>query len=155
MKTFMSLVLLAWSAAAAQASVSCKINGNEIRVAEAMAHHDYSASGKKGASGHVSLFRLLTLDDSDGPTSSIELKTVDVSKPGDYRLSSEPGWTSRIRDRDDDQYVTSGRFRFTRFEPGQPGGRAVGTVEFTTGRASGSCSFDVLIQGINRDRFSS
>ena len=52
----------------------------------------------------------------------------------------------------DDQRVTSGRFRFTRFEMKDSQGRAVDTAEFRAGKSSGACSFDVEVKGVNRDR---
>lgn len=94
----------------------------------------------------------MTLDTSDGPTSNVELKTVDVQSAGDYRLSMEPGWRSNIRARDDDQAVTSGQFRFTRFDVKGEAGRAAGSVEFKTDKTSGTCTFDIALKVFNRDR---
>ncbi len=151
MKTLIALTLLVL-AAGAHAGVSCKIGGADIRVSESLADFNYSPSGKPGATGKVSRFRLMTLDGGDGPTSSVELKTVDITTPGDYTLSTESLWRSVIRVQGKQQKVTGGKFKFTRFEMHDSAGRAAGTVEFTTEQASGSCSFDVEVQGINRDR---
>ena len=77
------------SAAANLDSVRCKIDGKDITVSDSLANFSYSPSGLKGGSGHVSMFRLSTSDAGEGQTSSIELKTVDVTAPGDYTLSTE------------------------------------------------------------------
>ena len=151
MKTFITLALLGLTASA-QAGVSCKIGGADIRVSDSLADFNYSPSGKPGATGKVSRFRLMTLDGGDAPTSSIELKTVDVTAPGDYTLAMESLWRSVIRVQGKQQRVTGGKFSFTRFEMHDATGRAVGKVEFTTDQTSGSCSFDVEVKGINRDR---
>lgn len=103
-------------AAADSNSMRCKIDAKDIPVSDSRADFNYSPGGVKGGSGHVSLFRLLTLDASDGQTSSVELKTVDVTAPGDYPLSTESLWRSSIRVQGVDQRVSSGCFRFTRFE---------------------------------------
>ena len=150
-KPFLALALLAL-AASAQAGVSCKIAGADIRVSDSLADFNYSPSGKPGATGKLSRFRLMTLDGGDAPTSSVELKTVDITTPGDYTLSMESLWRSVVRVQGKSQRVTSGKFHFTRFEMKDSLGRAAGTVEFTTDQVSGSCNFDVEVKGINRDR---
>ncbi len=81
-------------AAVSPNSMRCKIVAKDITVSDSRADFNYSPSGVKGGSGHVSLFRLLTLDASDGETSSVELKTVDATAPGDYTLSIESLWRS-------------------------------------------------------------
>lgn len=139
-------------AAANPDSVRCKIDAKDITISDSRADFNHSPSGVKGGSGHVSLFRLLTLNASEGETSSVELKTVDVTAPGDYPLSTESLWRSSIRVQGIDQRVISGRFHFTRFEMKDSRGRAVGTVEFSAGNSSGACTFDVEVRGQNRDR---
>ncbi|MBW8844235.1 MAG: hypothetical protein JF607_04590 [Burkholderiales bacterium] len=151
MKIPFALVLLAL-ATGAQAGVSCKIGGADIRVSDSLADFNYSPSGKPGHTGKVSRFRLMTLDGGEGPTSSVELKAVDITTPGDYAVSNESLWRSVIRVQGKQQKVTGGKFKFTRFEMHDSAGRAAGTVEFTTDQTSGSCSFDVEVKGINRDR---
>ena len=150
----LSLLLLTTSlCGASSAEVNCKIGGREIRVAEAISDFNYSAKGVRGASsGKVSHFRLITIDDGDGPTSGIELKTVDVTALGEYALSTESLWRSNFRLNDKDQNVTTGRFNFTRFEMQGSRGRAAGTVEFASALNSGSCSFNVEVMVLNRDR---
>lgn len=151
MKTLLALILLGL-AASAQAGVSCKIGGADIRVSDSLADFNYSPSGKPGNTGKLSRFRLMTLDGGEAPTSSIELKAVDITAPGDYTLAMESLWRSVIRVQGKQQRVTGGKFHFTRFEMHDAVGRAAGTVEFTTDQTSGSCSFDVEVKGINRDR---
>lgn len=151
MKTFVALTLLAL-AASAQAGVSCKFGGAAINVSDSLADLSHSPAGKRDANGKLSLFRLLTLDDSDGDTNSIELKTVDVTKPGDYPLSLEPGWRSLVDVRGKREKVSGGRFHITQFEVRDMVAHAVGTVEFTAETTRGACSFDVPVQAINRDR---
>lgn len=150
-KLLLTLALLGL-AASAQAGVSCKIAGADIRVSDSMADFNYSPSGKAGATGKLSRFRLMTLDGGDAPTSSVELKAVDITAPGDYALAMESLWRSVIRVQGKSQRVTGGKFHFTRFEMKGSVGRAAGTAEFTTDAASGSCSFDVEVKGIDRDR---
>lgn len=87
----------------------------------------------------------------DSPVAS-SWKTVDVTAPGDYPLSTESLWRSSIRVQGVDQRVSSGRFRFTRFEIKDSRGRAVGAVEFSAANSSGACTFDVEVKGQNRDR---
>jgi len=140
MKNFVALTLLAL-AASAQAGVSCKF-----------ADLSHSPAGKRDANGKLSLFRLLTLDESDGDTNSIELKTVDVTRPGDYSLSIEPGWRSLVNVRGKREKVIGGKFHITQFEVKDTVAHAVGTVEFTSETTRGACSFDVPVQAINRDR---
>ncbi|MBI3349576.1 MAG: hypothetical protein HY020_20500 [Burkholderiales bacterium] len=151
MKTCVALTLIGLSICA-QASISCKIGGVDIRVSDNLADFNYSPSGKPGSTGKLSRFRLMTLDGGEAPTSSIELKTVDITTPGDYALSTESLWRSVIRVQGKQQKVTGGKFHFTRFEMHDATGRAAGTVEFTTEQISGSCVFDVEVKGINRDR---
>lgn len=81
-------------AAASPNWMRCNIVARDITVSDSRADFHYLPSGVKGGSGHVSLFRLLTLDASDGETSSVELKTVDVTAPGEYTLSIESLWGS-------------------------------------------------------------
>lgn len=150
-KPLLTLALLGL-AASAQAGVSCKIAGADIRVSDSMADFNYSPSGKAGATGKLSRFRLMTLDGGGAPTSSVELKAVDITTPGDYALSMESLWRSVIRVQGKSQRVTAGKFHFTRFEMKDSVGRAAGTVEFTTDSTSGSCAFDVEVKGIDRDR---
>ena len=150
-KSLLAFALLAL-AASAQAGTSCKIASADIRVSDSYSDFNYSPSGKAGATGKLSRFRLMTLDGGEAPTSNVELKTVDITGPGDYTLSMESLWRSVIRVQGKSQRVTAGKFHFTRFEMKDTVGRAAGTVEFTTDQASGSCTFDVEIKGINRDR---
>lgn len=150
-KPLLTLALLAL-AAGAQAGVSCKIGGADIRVSDSLADFNYSASGKVAATGKLSRFRLMTLDMGEGPTSGVELKAVDITTAGDYELAMESLWRSVIRVQGKSQRVTAGKFHFTRFEMKDTTGRAAGTVEFTTDKTSGSCTFDVEVKGINRDR---
>lgn len=145
-------LLLAGATASAHAGVSCKIGGTSIDAAGSLADFNYSPSGKAGRTGRVSLFRLMTRDNGDGPSSGVDLKAVDITRAGDYPVVDEAGWRSSIRVKGKRQRITSGQFRFTQFEMRDTTGRAVGTVEFTTEQTSGSCSFDVEVQGINRDR---
>lgn len=152
MKHLLPALLLAGVAAGAQAGVSCKIGGADIKVTDSLADFNYSPSGKPGNTGKLSRFRLITLDSSGGPTSSVELKAVDITTAGDYAVANEPLWRSVIRVSGKQQRTTGGQFHFTRFEMHDAVGRAAGTVEFTTDKTSGSCTFDVEIKGINRDR---
>lgn len=148
---WLPLVLLGLGAVA-QAEVRCHIGGREIPVANAMADFNDASSGERASTGKLSRFRLLTLDLSAGPNSSVELKTVDVTAPGEYALSTEALWRSVVRVANERQKVTAGRFRFTHFEIVEGRGRAVGTVEFNTEATKGSCSFDLEFKGVNRDR---
>jgi hypothetical protein len=153
MKAFTTLTFLLL-AANAHAGVTCKIGGAPIVVSDSLADASYSPSGKRDTSnGRLSLFRLMTMDmsEGDGDTSSVELKTADVTKPGDYPLSLEPGWRSNSDVKGAKQRVTGGKFHFTKFELSGNTGRAVGTVDFTTEKTSGACTFDVTVQAINRD----
>lgn len=134
------------------AGVQCQISGQDIRVSNTLAHFDYSASGAKGLSGHMSLFRLLTIDDSDGPSSGVQLKAVDITVPGEYPVATESGWRSTVNDQGKDQAVTQGRFKFSHFAMQGSRGRAAGTVTFSTDKTSGTCSFDVPLTGMDRDR---
>jgi hypothetical protein len=152
MKTFVALTLLATAAASAQAGVNCKFNGRDIVVSDSLADLQYSASGKRDRNGNLSMLRLLTLDDSEGDTHSVELKTVDVTKPGDYPLSLAPGWRSNVDANGEHERVTGGVFHIRRFEISGAEGRAAGTVEFTTAKTQGVCSFDVPLQAMERDR---
>jgi hypothetical protein len=138
--------------AAGPGTVRCKIGGKDLAFAGVVADHNYSASGVKGATGQVSRFRLIGFDDPADDGSGIELKTVDVTVAGDYALSTESLWRSTFRAQGKEQRVSSGRFRFTRFEMKESRGRAQGTVEFSAGASGGSCSFDVEVKGVNRDR---
>lgn len=152
MKKTLLAFLLVGLAAVAQADVSCRIGGADIRVSGSFSDFNYSPSGKPGATGKLSRFRLMTLDGGEAPTSSVELKAVDVTTPGDYTLAMESLWRSVIRVQGKQQRVTAGKFHFTRFDMKDSVGRAAGSVEFTTEQTSGSCSFDVEVKGINRDR---
>jgi hypothetical protein len=151
MKTFIALILLGL-VAAAHAGIDCEIGGTRLKLVDGEASFNYSPSGKPGASGEVSLFRLLGLGPEGGPLGSFDMKTVNVSKPGDHALSMKPTWRSALHFDGKRQRVTGGKFSFTRFEIREHVGRAAGRVEFTTDKTSGSCSFDVEIHGINRDR---
>jgi hypothetical protein len=151
MKTLFALTLLA-AAASAQAGVNCKFGGAAINVSESLADLSHSPSGKRDLNGKLSLFRLVTLDESEGDTNSIELKTADVTKPGDYVLSLEPGWRSSVDVRGKREKVSGGKFHFTHFEVRDSVGRAAGTVEFTSETTRGVCTFDVPVQAMNRDR---
>ena len=150
-QTLISLALLSL-ATAASAGVSCKIGDADIRVSDSLADFNSSPSGKPGHTGRVSRFRLMTLDGGGAPTSSVELKAVDITTPGDYALANESLWRSVIRVQGKQQRVTGGQFHFTHFEMHDSTGRAAGTVEFTTAQTRGSCRFDVEVKGINRDR---
>lgn len=150
-KSLLALALLA-VATGAQADVACKIGNADIRVSGSFSDFNYSPSGKPGHTGRVSRFRLMTLDGGDSPTSSVELKAVDITTPGDYAVANESLWRSVIRVQGKSQRVTGGTFHFTRFEMHDSSGRAAGTVEFTTDQTRGSCTFDVEVKGINRDR---
>ena len=138
--------------ASSHAVVKCKINGQDIAVSDAMAKFDYSGSGILGRSGRISLFRLLTLDEGNGALSNIDLKAVNITAPGDYDVSTASDWRSVINDRGSSQKVTRGVFHFSRFAMQGFSGSAVGTVEFTTDRSSGSCAFNVEMTGMDRDR---
>lgn len=153
MKTLLLPLLAAVLAAPAQATVSCQVGGADIPMSASMADFNYSASGKAGAgTGRVSLFRLMAGNDGEDQRLSIELKTVDVSKPGEYPVVDESGWRSVIRVQGKKQRVTGGKFNFSRFDMKGNSGRAAGTVEFTTEQTRGRCSFDVEVKGIERDR---
>lgn len=138
--------------ASSHAEVKCKINGQEIAVSKTMAKFDYSSSGKIGRSGRVSLFRLLTLGDDNGPFSNIDLKAVNITVPGDYDVSTASDWRSVINEKGSSQKVTRGVFHFSQFAMQGFSGRAVGTVEFIADSSSGSCTFNVEITGMDRDR---
>jgi hypothetical protein len=145
------VVTLLSLASAAQAGVSCKFGSETIAAADVQTMFQYSASGQRGKTGKVSYFRLMTHDDAPGASSGIQVKTVDVMKPGDYAMTTEAGWTSVIRLHGKEQRVTAGKFSFTRFEVSGSRGHAAGTLEFTTAQTRGSCSFDVDVQALNRD----
>ena len=151
-KTSLLAFALAGLATTAQADVSCKIGGADIRVSGSFSDFNYSPSGKPGNTGRLSRFRLMTLDGGEGATSSVELKAVDITTPGDYPVANESLWRSVIRVQGKKQHVTGGQFHFTHFEMHDTTGRAAGTVEFKTEQTSGSCRFDVEVKGINRDR---
>ena len=151
MRIFIATTLLAL-AASAQAGVSCKFGGAAINVSDSLADLSHSPAGRRDANGKLSLFRLLTLDESEGDTNSIELKTADVTKPGDYALSLEPGWRSLVNVRGQREKLSGGKFHITQFEVRDTVAHAVGTVEFTSETTRGICSFDVQVQAINRDR---
>jgi hypothetical protein len=144
--------IAATSVAAEPGSVRCKLGGKDMVATIFLADFNYSAKGIKGATGKVSLFRLIANDDGPGETSGIDLKTVDVTTLGDYELSTESLWRSTVRVQGDDQRVTSGRFHLTRLEMKDSRGRAAGTVQFNTSKTNGVCSFDVEVKGINRGR---
>lgn len=150
MRAFAPVFLLILSAAA-QAEVRCEFNGRAIPVAESTVVFHYSASGTRGPSGKVSHFRLSTLDGSDGPTSSVELKAVDITTPGEYALTTESGWRSTLLVNGKKQKVLSGRFVFATFTAARAHGRAAGTVEFDTGATRGSCRFDVEFSPLETD----
>lgn len=63
--------------------------------------HPKGVKGVKGETGKVPLFRLMASDDGEDETSGIELKAVDVTTPGDYELSTESLWRSKVRVRGD------------------------------------------------------
>lgn len=151
MKTFIALTLLSL-AATAHAGIDCEIGGQRIKLRDGIADFNYSASGTPGVTGKVSLFRLLGLGPEGGPLGSLELKTVDVTTPGDYALSTAATWRSAFHFNGKRQRVSSGKFSFSRFEISDHLGRAAGRVEFSADAASGVCTFDVEIKGINRDR---
>ncbi|MCE4556453.1 hypothetical protein [Pelomonas cellulosilytica] len=137
-------------AATARADVNCKFGDVAFASADVQTLFQYSASGERGKSGKVSFFRLMAHDGST-PSSSIELKTVDVMKPGDFDLAKEAGWTSVIRLHGKMQRVTGGKFSFTRFEVSGSRGHAAGTLVFKTASTEGSCAFDVDVQAVDRD----
>lgn len=145
-------LLLAGLATSVHAGIDCDIGGSRITLLDGVADFNYSPSGKPGATGKVSLFRLMGLGPDDSPLGTLELKAVDVTTPGDYALSQASGWRSAIHFDKKRQRVTGGKFSFSRFEMRDHTGRAAGRVEFTTDKTSGSCSFDVEVKGINRDR---
>jgi hypothetical protein len=145
-------LLLAGLAAGAHAGIDCTIGGERITLHDGMADFNYSPSGKPGVTGKVSLFRLMGLGEDSSPLGTLELKAVDVTGAGDYALSLASGWRSAIHFERKRQRVTGGKFTFTRFEMRDHTGRAAGRVEFTTDKTRGSCSFDVEVKGINRDR---
>lgn len=142
---FFSLLALA---ASAQAAVDCKFNGRPVVVTEAFSDYHYSGAGKRDANGNLSMFRLLTLDESDGGPNSVELKTTDVTRPGTYALSMAAGWQSLVDVQGETQRVTGGSFTLTRFQMQGSTGRAAGSVSFTTAKVSGSCSFDIEVVGV-------
>lgn len=137
---------------ASQAGVSCTIDGRAIPVSESIVNFHYSASGTRGPSGKVSHFRLMTLDGGDGPESDVELKTVDVTTPGDYELSTGSGWRSVFTVAHKRQKVTGGRFHFKAFEVHRERGHAAGTVEFHADKIRGECRFDVVFEATETDR---
>jgi hypothetical protein len=148
-KPLIALSLLAL-AAVARADVKCAFGDAAIATADAQTMFQYSASGAPGKSGKISFFRLIAHDGAS-PSSSIELKVVDVMAPGDFAMTMEPGWTSVIRLHGKQQRVTAGKFSFSRFEVSGSRGRAVGTLEFKTAQTQGHCSFDVELQAVDRD----
>jgi hypothetical protein len=153
MKPILIPLLAATLAVGARADVSCQVGGADLPMAGSLADFNYSASGKAGgSSGRVSLFRLMAGNEGEDRRLSIELKTVDVSKPGEYPVVDESGWRSVIRVQGKKQRVTGGKFQFSRFEMRGHTGRAAGSVEFTTEQTRGRCTFDVEVKGIERDR---
>lgn len=152
MKKPLIALLLAGLAAGAHAGIDCDIGGTRIQLLDGIADFNYSPSGRPGATGKLSRFRLMGLGPESSPLGTLELKTVDVTTPGDYPLSLDSGWRSAIHFQGKRQRVTGGKFSFTRFEMRDHTGRAAGRVEFATDKTSGSCSFDVEVKGINRDR---
>jgi hypothetical protein len=138
-RSFLALTLLASTAASALAGVNCKFNGCDIIVCDSLADLQYSASGKRERerNDNLSMLRLLTLQASKGDTQSVELKTVDVTQPGDYPLSWAPGWRSNVDAHGEHGHVTGGVFHIRRFEVNGTEGRAAVTVEFATAKIQG------------------
>lgn len=148
-KPLLALPLLAL-AAAAQAGVNCKFDDVTIATDDTSTMFQYSASGQPGRTGKISFFRLMA-NDGGNPSSSIELKTVDVMKPGEFAMTKDAGWVSVIRLHGKTQRVTAGKFSFKRFDVAGSGGRAAGTLEFTTAKTEGRCDFDVEFSAVDRD----
>lgn len=143
-----SLALLLLSGAA-QAEVACDFGGGEQIAPAYEASFMYSSSGERGReTGKVSHFRLMTL----GMSRDLELKTFDITTPGDYRLSTETLWRSVISEKGKRLKVSSGKFYFSHFEMHGFHGRASGTIEFLAEGVSGKCRFAVEIKGSDRDR---
>ena len=147
MRTALVLSLLTL-AASAQAAVDCRFNGSPVVVSDVFSDFHFSSLGERDVNGNLSMFRLLTMDESDAGN-SVELKTTDVTKPGVYALSMAPGWHSLVDVQGEKQRVTGGKFTITRFEMRGTAGRAAGSVPFTTAKVSGACSFEVDVVGID------
>ncbi|KQW51461.1 MULTISPECIES: hypothetical protein [unclassified Roseateles] len=137
-------------AAGAQAAVDCQFNGRPVVVSESFADFHTNSLGKRDVNGYLSMFRLLTMDESDGGPNSVELKTIDVTKPGRYALSKDAGWRSQIDVQGDTVPTTGGEFNITRLEVRGSTGRAAGTVTFSTAKVNGSCRFDVELVVVDR-----
>lgn len=151
MKPFLPALLLAGCVAGAHAGVDCQFGGEAIAADDVQTMFQYSASSTRDRNGKLSYFRLMTHDEGPGPSSGLQVKTVDVTTPGDYAMAKEPGWTSVIRLHGKDQRVTVGKFSFTRFDVSGPRGHAAGTLAFTTAKTTGSCTFDVEFSAVDRD----
>lgn len=131
------------------ASVRCNIGGQDYALGEVHADHNYSASGQKGASGYVSLFRVIA---TDGSGTSVELKVDDLVKPGTYALAKRGTWRSVFSVDKGQRKVEEGEMTVSRFEMHDRTGRAAGSVRFVGGGMEGRCQFDVEVVGLERDR---
>ncbi len=136
--------------------VQCKLGGNDYRFPDLSVSLQHSAKGIKGQSGNFAHFRLMatkfTADFDESPTSGIDVKTVDVTALGEYKISTEALWRSEARIEDESQKIRSGTITFTRFDKTEFEGRASGTLRFETSKTGGSCSFDVPMLVTNLDR---
>jgi len=137
-------------AAAARADVQCQFADITLNTGHTQSQLQHSASGQRGRSGKLSFFAVRAGND-DNPSSSIDLKAVDVTAPGDYDIAHEPGWASVIRVHGKMQRITSGRITFTQFAVSGPRAHATGTASFKTAQTEGRCSFDVDVQAVDRD----
>jgi hypothetical protein len=136
--------------------VQCKLGGKDYKFPDLSVSLQHSAKGIKGPSGNIAHFRLMatkfTADFDESPTSGIDVKTVDVTALGEYKISTAALWRSEARVEDESQKISSGTITFTRFDKTEFEGRASGTLRFETSKTSGSCSFDVPMLVTNLDR---
>lgn len=133
--------------------VQCKINGQPLPVNDIVADANVSPSGERGGfSNSVSLFRLMTMQFGDGPSSGLELKTDDVDTVSERPVSTRSLWRSSVRWQDKELKVSEGKFSFKRWTPSWPKGRAAGSVWFLAEGLKGECQFDVEMKVVDRDR---